>query len=146
MESKLLKSIFSAIFLAIFTVFAIGSGEGDETTEDAEAKLASKGIEVTAYQLVKEINENEIKFMNNYKDKTLEVSGKIADFDTGLDDESVIIKLSGGGMFDGVRCTLAKDQNTKAENYAKGDEIIIKGLCTGESIGNPQMKSCIIIK
>ena len=142
----LFKSIISLFCLSVFLIFAIASSESDETTEEAESKLSENVIEVSASTLLEEIDANEVKFMNNYKDKTLEVTGSINNFDTGFDDESVIITLSGGESWSSVRCALAKDQNKKAEEYSKGDLITIKGLCTGESLGDPQMKSCIIVK
>ena len=140
---NLYKSALSLSFLSLFVAFAIGSGE-DETTKEANEKLSKDAIEVSANDLLSQLESNSVKFMKNYKDETLEVTGKITGFDTGLSDNDVIIKIGSG--YDYVRCTIVKDQQDKAAEYSKGQSITIKGICNGEIMGSPMMKSCIIVK
>ena len=111
------------------------------------ANLSENAITISSTQLAKELEENEVKFMSDYKDKTLEVTGKIENFDSGFDDESVVIELKGGGVIlDEVRCTLAKDQAKEVSKYKKGDVVTIKGNCSGATMGSVMLKSCIIVK
>ena len=110
---------------------------------------SSEGIKISAKQLVDELESNEIRFMNNYKGKLLEVTGKIAGFDTGFLEDELVVNLDGGGgdwSITSVDCNLEKDQNEIVGNYNKGNKITIQGKCDGEIMGSPLLKHCIIVK
>ena len=140
----LFQSTISLFFLSLFVIFAVGSSDDSETTEEAKEKLSKNAVKVTAIDMLNQLKDNEVKFMKQYKDKTVEVTGTITGFDTGLSDDDVIVKV--GERYDYVRCTVVKDQADKAANYSKGQTITIKGICTGEVMGYPGMKSCIIVE
>ena len=141
-----MKFILSSLMFAVFALFLIGSGESDTSDEDKKKINDAPGIPVTAANLKKALKANEIKFMDTYKGKVLKVSGSVEGVDTGLTEDDVIVKISAGGTFDYVRCAMQKSQKSAASNLTKGDRITIKGKCTGESIGNPQISGGLIVK
>lgn len=110
------------------------------TTEPTTEAL----IEISAIKLIKEYQNNEIAFEKKYVGKTLLVSGVIDDISSAYG--SNYISISDGDSWINVDCYLRSSEEDKAAEFNTGDYITIKGKCTGESWGDPQLSSCEIIK
>tara|TARA_B110000240_G_scaffold194844_1_gene243217 strand:- start:775 stop:1353 length:579 start_codon:yes stop_codon:yes gene_type:complete len=148
---KILKRLITYLPLICLVWFlsSCAGGESDNLTTKISTKKEADTVKVSAKQLVDELESNEIRFMNNYKGKLLEVTGEISEFDTGFLEDELVINLDGGGgdfSFTSVDCNLQKNQNKIVSNYNKGDKITIKGKFDGEIMGSPLLKNCIIIK
>ena len=148
---KILKRLITYLPLICLVWFlsSCAGGESDNLTTKISTKKEADTVKVSAKQLVDELESNEIRFMNNYKGKLLEVTGEISEFDTGFLEDELVINLDGGGgdfSFTSVDYNLQKNQNKIVSNYNKGDKITIKGKFDGEIMGSPLLKNCIIIK
>lgn len=103
---------------------------------------------VTAAQLYKEYDANEVAASNKYKGKSIQVSGTITSIDRDIFDKNSIVKLKvpGGYGLTDVWCHFkAKDDNEIAE-LKKGQNIIIIGTGDVFIMGSPQLKNCQIVK
>jgi hypothetical protein len=83
-------------------------------------------IKVSATELFKFYENNETAANENYLDKTLEITGTIAEI-TFNQDKKPIVLLQTENAFFGVRCTM-RDNVISAE---PGQKITIRGICTG---------------
>ena len=138
------KHIISIISLACFLLMIVGS-ENDTTTAEATKSLAGPAIKITAEQLQEEFKNNEIRAVRKYKDKVVEVTGKIYGFDSGFTDTAVKLTLEAGGGWSNVMCDFPKDQADNIFDLNKGDYITVKGICTGVIMGSPTMDNCILV-
>jgi hypothetical protein len=119
------------------------------TPEDSSSNsgVADSGddvvIEITAKDLFAAYNENEIAADNQYKKKTLKVTGTISNIGTDILD-NIYITLETGELLYSVQCYFANsEEEAKVANLSKGDTITLIGTCDGMSL-NVVMKKCII--
>ena len=143
-KNSISNHIISIISLACFSLMIVGS-ENDTTTAEATKSLDGPAIKVTAEKLQEEFKNNEVRAVRTYKDKVVEVAGKIYGFDTGFTEEAVKLTLEAGGGWNNVMCDFPKDQADNVFNLNKGDYITVKGICTGVIMGSPTMNNCIIV-
>ena len=87
------------------------------------------GIVIPANDLSKEYNKDEKSANTKYLDKAIEVSGKIAEIDKNQDGGKIVILETEDPM--GVVCAL-NDSTLKVE---KGQNVVIKGFCSGNNMG-----------
>lgn len=85
-----------------------------------------KAIKVTAVELFKLYEEDEVEANKLYLDKTLEISGVVGEI-TSNQDQQVIVVLQTENSFFGVRCTMVESNI----GVQPGQPIVIKGICTG---------------
>jgi hypothetical protein len=87
---------------------------------------AESSIQITAVDLFRSYETNEVEANGRYLDKVLEVSGKVIEITNNQENFPVIILETDNPMF-AVRCTMEK-----ADASANvGDTVKIKGICTG---------------
>ena len=138
------KFFLSSLMFAVFALFLIGSG--DETSDDEKDNIKNdKGISITAVDLRAEAEKNEVNYIKKYKGKVLVISGKVEEFDTGLSEDEVIIKLS-AGAYTSVRCKMDASQEDAIAAISKGDRVKIKGMSDGVLMGDPQVKGGLLVK
>lgn len=97
-------------------------------------KASSKGktaeFTIPATELFQAFEANETASNAKYIGKIIEVSGTIEEISTDEQGAPVVL-LAGAGDFGGVLCTLEGSQAAKIKTKDFGDEITIKGVCTG---------------
>jgi hypothetical protein len=86
--------------------------------------------EVTAIELIKAFDNNEIQANETYLDKVIEVKGKVRQV---IKQENAFIVLLGddSSLMSGVSCTLDDKDDSVAYGLKAGDEVAIRGICTG---------------
>jgi hypothetical protein len=83
-------------------------------------------IQITAIDLFRNYETNEVEANELYLDKVLEVSGKVTEITTNQESMPVIVLETENPMF-AVLCTMEN-----AELAVKVDDLVkIKGICTG---------------
>ena len=96
-------------------------------------KASSQGktaeFTVPATELFQAFEANEEASNAKYIGKIIDVSGTIEEITTDEQDAPVV--LLAGGDFGGVLCTLEGSQKEKIKTKKFGDQITIKGVCTG---------------
>ena len=83
-------------------------------------------IQITAVDLFRSYETNEVEANGRYLDKVLEVSGKVIEITNNQENFPVIILETDNPMF-AVRCTMEKSD----ASANVGDTVKIKGICTG---------------
>jgi len=105
--------------------------------------LQSADVSVTALQLYEAFNNNESEADKTYLNKIVEIKGNVDDFINSGEDIILTLGLqpTGGGI--SCRCSPGKEVTEK--NITKGQEIIVKGRCTGFNV-DVNLTDCVIVK
>jgi hypothetical protein len=130
-----MKKLIVTNLLALvgFLWLAVISVSCSETTSKTETTVVSSEpeIQVTAPELVKEYDANEVAADEKYKGKTVTVSGIIHDIGKDLGDDPYIILSSGEEMeLTSVQC-MFKDKGEVAK-LSKGQKITVTGKIDGK--------------
>lgn len=112
-----------------------GKTESGKKTEKTEEKKVEY-ISVSANKLSDALENNAMKAQNDYKDKYLEITGKLGNIDSSGD----YIDLDSNKDFDMtiIQCYIKSDEQKEViMKMKKGDKIKVKGHCTdvGELMG-----------
>ena len=137
MNKNTKRHIASLVTLLVFSVLAIGSTESEEDTKEVQSKTPSYTL--SADQLYREYESNEVAADEKYKGKIVIVSGKIQDIGKDIMDEPYIV-IGGEGFLDGVQCSFAKSQESSIARLSKGQNVKVKGEVSGK-MGNVQIKN-----
>lgn len=117
------------------------------TTEKPAEKPAEKKVEVlkvSAVDLAKAYEGNEVKADKTYKDKTIETSGKIDDIGIMLGQTYVILSSEVDFSLTSVQCFFDdKTQIDKIADLNKGDTVTIQGVVDGKSM-NVSVNDCLL--
>ena len=128
-------------FLAVMLVITL-AGCGDLAEEQA-AENKGPPVEVTAQELFSAYEANEASAQMKYGDKSLLVSGTIADITLDFMDNPVI-GLKTSNQFMSAQASLIEADQPKAADLSKGQDI--KLLCgeVTEVAGTPMLSECAI--
>lgn len=85
---------------------------------------------VTAQEFLKAYTEDEAAADAKYLDKIIEVKGLIRQI-SPADDGSMTITLGDKSEIGGVSAALLQTETEKIKNLKVGDEVTIKGFCSG---------------
>ena len=115
------------------------------SNENSNKKQMEPELSISATELINAYKENEVKADKIYKGKIVEVNGIVDAIDSGIDDKAVV-RLSDGDefSFDNVSCYIDDENQNKACELEKGQNVTIVGEADGEVIGRPQIKDCKI--
>ena len=100
---------------------------------------SAKSISITATNLAKEYSTNEKDADAKYLNKAIDVSGTISEVDKNQDG-GVMIVLQTGDPTAGIQCSLRE----KGADPVKGQNIEIKGFCSGNGITGVSLTDCVI--
>jgi uncharacterized membrane protein YdfJ with MMPL/SSD domain len=102
---------------------------------------APKENKVTAKQLIKEFEDNEVKANKKYKDKKIKITGEVATI--GQNSSDTYIHLTSGKILGltNITCNLKNTEDGKAEKLNKGDNVAVVGIVK-EMIWNITVNEC----
>lgn len=131
MTKKTKKAILIAIVAAAVIAAITGYMLWNKPHKDVESADA---VKITALDLYNIFITDSSKAKSSYTDKVLLVSGEVNKISINQQDQQVIlIKTSVSGAF--VNCTM----EGKSEGVKAGDNITIKGICSGYISGDADM-------
>lgn len=99
----------------------------------------AKGIVIAASALAKEYMADEKAADAKYLNKAIEVSGTVSETDKNQDGGLMVV-LQTDDPTSGVQCTM-RDKNTTVN---KGQNVTIKGFCSGNGITGVSLTDCIL--
>ena len=103
-------------------------------------KLGSKDhqVEVSASELFRIYDNNELEGNDKFLDKIILVRGKIL----SISDKIIVI----GDKNKSVSCKIDENEILKIQTYNIGQEINIKGLCIGMGLFDVILTKCLIVE
>lgn len=84
---------------------------------------------VTVTELVEEFQTDELEANQKYLDNVLQVEGVVADISTN--NGKSVLTLRQEGSSTQVICTLDVSENKKVLQLKEGQQVTVKGVCTG---------------
>lgn len=155
MKHKILTAILAIVVLGV-----IGSagGKKDSTTTTAtndtktevkeevkpKEEVKQEVLKVTAVDLAKAYEENEVKADKDYKDKNVEVVGKIQDIGVIAGQTYVVLSAEKDFAITNVQCFFKEQAEIdKVSTLKKGDTTTIQGKVDGKSM-NVGVNNCTI--
>lgn len=98
---------------------------------------------LTAQHLISEYQQNETGTDEKYSKHIIQVKGKVTDIST-LKGNGVIT-LNDGNLESSIICHLLPSENAKAIKLKKGQDVSIKGVCSGYLL-DVMMVRCTIVE
>jgi hypothetical protein len=128
------------ILLVLLVLGLIGAAAGFYLwNKQAPRAENEQGVIITAVQLAKDYAASEQTANTKYLNKVLEVSGTVSEIDKNQDGGLMVI-LDSGDPMTGVQCTM-REKNVQV---AKGQQLTVKGFCSGSGITGVSLTDCII--
>lgn len=113
----------------------IGGAVGYYLWNKPHASIGKADITTTAMEISADFDKDENEAMKKYvgqdgKTIVVQVSGKISDVKN--DTSGITIALDTGDPINGVSCVLDRFTQQPRTDYKVGEEVKLKGLCTGK--------------
>ena len=125
-RNRTFKIFFGFLILAILglvaSIYFYNKPHVDVTKSDADYVLS-------AQNLIDEYRQNEMDTNKKYSETVIQVKGKVFEIAT-LKGNSVIT-LKDEGLESSIICHMLPEHNKRSLQFKKGDEINVKGICTG---------------
>lgn len=138
MKSRLLKRALAVVLSGIIIAFAVGYYMWNKPHEKVEDQ---QGVVLTVDEIANAFNNNQDAANANYLDKAIQVSGIVAETEENQDG-GLLVVLHGANPELTVQCTFREKNHT----IAVGDNITVKGFCTGQTIfGDVSLRDAIVL-
>jgi predicted nucleic acid-binding Zn ribbon protein len=116
-----------------------------QTSQPSKTAPATPDVIVTAAVIAEDYSENEVSADAKYKDKLIEISGKIYAISNGIADNEMIVSLSDGKYDMGdPACNMKASEHDKVLNFKKGQQVTLIGTGNSATLGSPQLKDCVV--
>jgi len=131
-----------SIYILIIGLLGIFIGYKMYNKPHINVAKKSVDINITANTLLADFSSDETKANTKYLDKIIAVKGMVTNIE--FNGEKVAISLQTEDDFGSVVCYLVKDEFKKSAEIKEGQEVILKGICTGFLMDVILVK-CVII-
>lgn len=134
----------ASVFVMLFVALALSVATSGDSEKKKEEKVKSGTIQVsvTAAQLYKEYEANEVAADGKYKGKIIAVSGVVSTIGKDLLDK-MYVSLKTSHIIGSVQCFFAKSHQSELANLKKNTEVTLKCLGGGK-MGNVILRGCIV--
>lgn len=121
------------ILPGVMVLLATGAGYGFYLyhKKPADVRKLDAAYELTAAGIVKEYNTDETAANRKYLDKVIAVKGNIQDVKIDTSGQCTVF-LNSGDPMSSVTCSFYEEEARSVSAYHTGDEVTIKGKCTGK--------------
>jgi tRNA_anti-like len=126
---KKIWRIFFACFAIALTAAAYGLYLFNKKPVDIRQEAAL--YKISAVDLLADFNKDEPAANLKYLDKVIAVKGKVAEIKIDTTGQATVF-LDAGDPLSTVTCSFYNEEAKSVENLKKGNEITIKGNCTGK--------------
>ncbi len=125
-----------ALIGGIVGIYFYTLGQKDLTNTKADFTMP-------ANELFAEYEANEESANTKYRDKIVEVSGKVAQVTLNT-DSTLNVMLMDVDDFSGVLCTFNAISDPASIDINKGDNVVIRGICSG-MLMDVQLNNCVLV-
>jgi RecG-like helicase len=127
---KKIKKILLGIFL--LAIAAAGYGFYLYNKKPADVRTLTANYQLAAEALLADFNKDETAANIKYLDKVIAVSGKVTEVKLEPSTGQATVILDTGDPMAAVTCSFYNDEVASVKKLKQGDEIVIKGNCTGK--------------
>ena len=104
--------------------------------------VTETGIPISARELYSKFTNNEMQANTAYLNKVLQVSGQVLEVKNNTTAGRVVVLNTGDPLF-GIACTITR-LKTAARPVKPGENITVKGICTGYLSDVVLTNSCLV--
>ncbi len=108
-----------------------------------DIKKSEANFVINADAILIDFQDNEDKANIKYTNKIIQIKGTISEISTLNGNASITLKNKNFNA--NINCNLIPEENLEALQFKKGEEITIKGICTGYLLDVILVK-CVIVK
>ncbi|MFP7707682.1 OB-fold protein [Trueperella sp. LYQ141] len=119
-------------------------GASTESETESEQKAAAPELTVTVTDLTKAYQENELAADKQYKDKVIQVTGKMDQVTDILNHKTLFLGSGEQFAIHGVSCPISDEQIDKAAGLSKGADVTVIGTVDGFDQLNVELSDCVI--
>ena len=119
------------IGLSVIALAAAAYGLYLYAKKPADVRTLTAKYNLTAVTLLEDFNKDETAANKKYVDKVITVSGKVSEVKIEPTGQATVILDSGDPMA-AITCSFYDDEARSLKKIKKGDEIVVKGKCTGK--------------
>jgi hypothetical protein len=125
------------------STMAVAATEPSMTAQAAAPEQSTTAIQISAMDLFREYDRNEVSADDAYKGKRLLVTGRVASINKNFVDD-IVIDLSTGQMFADIRATVQDSQKSTAAGLSKRQEVTLLCRGAGKMLRSPVLGQCLI--
>jgi hypothetical protein len=131
-NARKIKNMKSKITLTVLIILVVAAGIIYTMYNKPHRNIANEipSEQISAKDLFEAFNTNETEANTRFLDKTLVVQGVVVEKSENPDGSYHCLLESDDMMF-GISCFFDSDQGEAFSKLSEGDELRIKGLCTG---------------
>ena len=107
------------------------------------AAPAAPDINVSAEQLRRDYDGNEVSADEKYRNKMLVVTGIVTAVKKDPFGKPYVM-LATGSMFESVHARFATDRASDLRSFLRGDKVIMRCVGNNVVLGSPQLKDCVL--
>ena len=130
MKRKKIRNI-ALIIIGVLVIGGAATGYYLYTKPTPDVAGIKPEYTLTADELTRAFNSDEQKATQKYAGEVIEVSGQIAE-KTANDTSMTFILTGQKDPGSGVRCSFSPNALEQAKQYDVGDQVQVKGKCTGK--------------
>lgn len=110
----------------------------------ADIRKETAAYEITAANLLAEFNADEPAANKKFIDKVIAVKGRVSEIKTDSSGQATVF-LDSGDLMSAVTCSFYQEEAPAAKALRQGDQVTIKGKCTGKLM-DVVLNKCSITK
>lgn len=140
--------LYSLVGLVVFAIVIAlrGRAPADVSVERAEPMVGADGvISVGSIRLWQDYDANEVAADNQYKGKSLRVTGRILSIEKNLMGAATLDLVSGNPVYR-VIATMDAVDTPRAAALAKGDTVLVQCTGAGSFMRMPQLDKCALLR
>lgn len=100
-------------------------------------------VSVSAEQLRRDYEANEVSADDKYRNKMLTVTGIVTAVKKDPFDQPYVV-LATSNMFEGVHARFTPEGDSDLRSFLRGDKIVVRCVGNNVTIGSPQLKNCVL--
>jgi hypothetical protein len=127
MRNKNVKKLIGILFIIGLSSLIIGYKMYNKPHINVAEK--SVDITITANILIADFSSDETKANAKYLDKIIAVKGMVTEVE--FNGEKAAISLQTSDDFGSVICYLTEEDSKNSAQIKEGQEVVLKGICTG---------------
>lgn len=140
MKNKKFKYILVFLGVLVVMLFFILK---QMNKEHIDVKKTAPNMIIAVDEILSDYQNDEEKANSRFTDKVIQLKGVISKIST--QDSNVTITLMSTNFDASVICSFQSEESLNVLKYKKGDEISLKGICTGYLL-DVVLVNCVILK
>jgi preprotein translocase subunit YajC len=124
-KQKLLFIVLLVISLVIFFVIR------QYNKPHIDVFNSTPDIVTNSHVLLDEFQKNESLANSKYLDKIVQINGRISKIEASENNDIIVTLINDISTLGTVICHLSSKENKKLNNLKEGQNVVIKGICTG---------------